>query len=162
MPALCPAYLPVVYGEQDPKLHFNATKYGSVMSAISVPNLFMPFFGGMFLDAKGHKNGIVLFLMIELIGGLLSVSALVFGVRCLSAFDVGTVGKCPLDSSCGLVVVRRSRVCRGELRCGFWRKRHMWRLTTYAGFLFCFLGALCEGAGRPANYSDLRRCIAVS
>lgn len=55
---------------QDPNLHFNETKYGSLMSAISVPNLFMPFVGGLFLDAKGHKQGIRLFLTIELIGEL--------------------------------------------------------------------------------------------
>lgn len=53
---------------QDPDLHFNETKYGAVMSAISLPNLFMPFFGGLFLDSKGHKTGIMLFLTLELVG----------------------------------------------------------------------------------------------
>lgn len=38
------------------------------MSAISIPNLFMPFFGGLFLDSKGHKQGIIIFLSLELIG----------------------------------------------------------------------------------------------
>ena len=81
--------------EQDPKLHFNATKYGSVMSAISVPNLFMPFFGGMFLDAKGYKKGIVLFLMIELVGGCCRCWC--WRLVLVLAFDVNTVTVLPLD-----------------------------------------------------------------
>lgn len=58
----------VRFFSQDPKLHFNETKYGSVISAMSIPNLFMPFFGGLFLDSKGHKHGVILFLCLELIG----------------------------------------------------------------------------------------------
>ncbi|CAN0431313.1 unnamed protein product, partial [Laminaria digitata] len=84
--------------EQDPNLHFNSTKYGTVMSAISVPNLFMPFFGGMFLDAKGHKQGIVLFLMIELIGHVMFTLAmgydnfwLAFAGETLHGLGSGTV-----------------------------------------------------------------------
>lgn len=53
---------------KDPNLNFNETKYGSLMSAISFPNLFMPFFGGLFLDSNGHKQGILLFLGIQLVG----------------------------------------------------------------------------------------------
>eukprot|EP00903_Cladosiphon_okamuranus_P016917 g15595.t1 len=64
------------YFLEDPDLHFNETKYGSVMSAISIPNLFMPFFGGVFLDSKGHKTGIVLFLSLELVGHIIFTFAM--------------------------------------------------------------------------------------
>ncbi|CAN0458507.1 unnamed protein product, partial [Hapterophycus canaliculatus] len=64
---------------QDPKLHFNETKYGSVMSAISIPNLFMPFFGGVFLDSKGHNKGIMLFLTLELVGHVVFTVAMGWG-----------------------------------------------------------------------------------
>eukprot|EP00752_Nemacystus_decipiens_P008829 g7880.t1 len=64
------------YFLQDPNLHFNETKYGAVMSAISLPNLFMPFFGGLFLDSKGHKTGIMLFLSLELVGHVIFTLAM--------------------------------------------------------------------------------------
>ncbi|CAN0398551.1 unnamed protein product [Pylaiella littoralis] len=64
------------YFLEDPKLHFNETKYGSLVSAISMPNLFMPFFGGLFLDSKGHKKGIILFLTLELLGHVLFTLAM--------------------------------------------------------------------------------------
>ncbi|CAN0398522.1 unnamed protein product [Pylaiella littoralis] len=64
------------YFLEDPNLHFNETKYGSLLSAISIPNLFMPFVGGLFLDSKGHKPGIVLFLTVALVGHILFTLAM--------------------------------------------------------------------------------------
>eukprot|EP00752_Nemacystus_decipiens_P008830 g7881.t1 len=64
------------YFLQDPNLRFNETKYGAVMSAIFLPNLFMPFFGGLFLDSKGHNTGIVLFLSLELVGHVIFTLAM--------------------------------------------------------------------------------------
>lgn len=65
-----------VFFLHDPGLKFNETKYGALVSSVSIPNLFMPFFGGLLLDAKGHKQGIVLFLMITLVGHLIFTLAM--------------------------------------------------------------------------------------
>jgi hypothetical protein len=41
-----------VYFLADKSLHFSSVKYGSLMSAQSLPNVFMPFLGGLVLDSK--------------------------------------------------------------------------------------------------------------
>jgi hypothetical protein len=41
-----------VYFLADRALHFSSVKYGSLMSAQSLPNVFMPFLGGLVLDSK--------------------------------------------------------------------------------------------------------------
>ncbi|CAM9687208.1 unnamed protein product [Ectocarpus sp. 13 AM-2016] len=92
-----------VYFLEDPKLHFNETKYGTVMSAISIPNLFMPFFGGLFLDSKGHKQGIIIFLSLELIGHVIFTLAMGCGNFWMAVFGEAVYG---LGSGAVVVAMR--------------------------------------------------------
>ncbi|KAG5186912.1 major facilitator superfamily domain-containing protein [Tribonema minus] len=57
-----------VYFMDNPKLNFTGVKYGSIMSAQSLPNIVMPFLGGVILDSKGPRVGIKTFLAIALAG----------------------------------------------------------------------------------------------
>lgn len=46
----------------DPTFPISNTMYGALISAVSVPNMFLPLIGGRFLDKKGHRS-IMLFLL---------------------------------------------------------------------------------------------------
>ena len=39
----------------DKKLGIDHAEFGAFMSAVSVPNLFIPFFGGLFLDIRKSR-----------------------------------------------------------------------------------------------------------
>ena len=44
------------------------TRYGLLLSMTSLPNFFIPFLGGIFLDKRGHRFATLLFLFLVLIG----------------------------------------------------------------------------------------------
>lgn len=46
----------------DPTFPITNTMYGALISAVSVPNMFIPLFGGRLLDKSGHKS-IIFFLV---------------------------------------------------------------------------------------------------
>lgn len=46
----------------DPTFPITNTMYGALISAVSVPNMFLPLFGGRLLDKSGHKS-IIFFLV---------------------------------------------------------------------------------------------------
>jgi len=63
----------------DPNLHMNSTMYGTLVASFSMFSMFMPLFGGHYIDTCGHRNGMVLFLMIGLVGVLIVIASLYAG-----------------------------------------------------------------------------------
>ncbi|CAK4078380.1 unnamed protein product [Aphanomyces euteiches] len=51
----------------DPVVPVSNTMYGALNSAVSIPNMIVPFFGGHVLDSKGHDS-ILIFLVVMCIG----------------------------------------------------------------------------------------------
>lgn len=52
----------------DKELGLSHAEYGSFQSAVSIPNLFVPFLGGLLLDLRDSRYGILLFLSLCTIG----------------------------------------------------------------------------------------------
>jgi hypothetical protein len=87
-----------VFFLRDPTLNFTSTKYGALLSASILPNIFMPFIGGVLLDKKGSRKGLVLFLSTSLVGYGIFVCAiwlawypLAFLGQVISGFGTGTI-----------------------------------------------------------------------
>jgi len=57
---------------EDKELSIDHAKFGAFQSAVSIPNLFVPFLGGLLLDLRDSRYGILLFL------GLCTLGQLVF------------------------------------------------------------------------------------
>ncbi len=68
-----------VYLVNDPRLHMNETRYGLLLSMTSLPNFFIPFLGGVFLDKRGHRFATLLFLFLVLIGQVIFTIAIQLG-----------------------------------------------------------------------------------
>ena len=56
------------YFLSSPTFPLTHTEFGSFQSALSVPNLFIPFLGGLLLDIRGSPSGTLLFLAFTLVG----------------------------------------------------------------------------------------------
>lgn len=52
----------------DPEFHLTHAQFGSFQSALSLPNLIVPFIGGLLLDIRGSRAGTLLFLSLAFIG----------------------------------------------------------------------------------------------
>lgn len=74
-----------VYLIEDPRLHLSETRYGLLLSMTSLPNFFIPFLGGVFLDKRGHRFATLLFLFLVLIGQIIFTIAIQLG-----DFQLGT------------------------------------------------------------------------
>ena len=46
----------------------SSTRFGTLLSAPSLPNLVMPIFSGLFVDNQGHERGALLFTVVALLG----------------------------------------------------------------------------------------------
>lgn len=96
-----------VYMVEDPRLHLSETRYGLLLSMSSLPNFFIPFLGGVFLDRRGHRFATLLFLFLVLMGQLLFTIAIQLG-----SFEWALVGRCVLGLGEGSVVVaQRAVIC---------------------------------------------------
>ncbi|GMH95521.1 hypothetical protein TL16_g13179 [Triparma laevis f. inornata] len=67
-----------LYLLSDPLLHMNSTLYGTFVASFSMANLFMPFYGGLYIDKCGHRSGLLLFLSVGLVGVLICIISLYF------------------------------------------------------------------------------------
>ena len=56
------------YFLSSPTFPITHTQFGSFQSALSLPNLFIPFLGGLLLDLRGSPSGTLLFLAFTLVG----------------------------------------------------------------------------------------------
>ena len=56
------------YFLSSPTFPLTHTEFGSFQSALSLPNLFIPFLGGLLLDLRGSPSGTLLFLAFTLVG----------------------------------------------------------------------------------------------
>ena len=65
-----------LYLLSDPLLNMNSTLYGTFVASFSMANLFMPFYGGLYIDKCGHRSGLLLFLSIGLLGVLICIISL--------------------------------------------------------------------------------------
>lgn len=75
-----------MYLVEDPRLHLSETRYGVLLSMTSLPNFFIPFLGGVFLDKRGHRFATLLFLFLVLIGQIIFTIAIQLGDFQLGAF----------------------------------------------------------------------------
>lgn len=78
-----------VYLVEDPRLHLSETRYGVLLSMTSLPNFFIPFLGGVFLDKRGHRFATLLFLFLVLIGQIIFTIAIQLGDFQLGTFRIG-------------------------------------------------------------------------
>jgi hypothetical protein len=60
----------------DPELGLTHAQFGTFMSALSIPNMILPFVGGLFLDMRGSRTGTVLMLLIATAGHVVFVIAI--------------------------------------------------------------------------------------
>ncbi|KAG5184709.1 hypothetical protein JKP88DRAFT_268504, partial [Tribonema minus] len=97
-----------VYLLTSPSLHFNAIKYGSIMSAQSLPNVLMPFFGGIILDSKNSRVGLRTFLAVTVAGHI--TFALAVGA---ASYPAALAGAVVYGAGSGtLVVAQRSAISK--------------------------------------------------
>lgn len=69
----------------DPSFPITNTMYGALISAVSVPNMFLPLFGGRWLDKSGHRS-IRLFLVWICVGQAIFAIGMEFKLFWLALF----------------------------------------------------------------------------
>lgn len=69
----------------DPDFPITNTMYGALISAVSVPNMFLPLFGGRLLDKSGHKS-IIFFLAWICVGQAIFALGMQFKLYWLALF----------------------------------------------------------------------------
>ncbi|TFJ85289.1 hypothetical protein NSK_003712 [Nannochloropsis salina CCMP1776] len=96
-----------VYMVNDARLHLSETRYGLLLSMSSLPNFFIPFLGGVFLDKRGHRFATLLFLFLVLLGQCLFTVAIQLG-----SYPWALVGRVVMGLGEGSVVVaQRAVIC---------------------------------------------------
>lgn len=65
--------LPTIF--KDPSFELTHAQAGALQSAISVPNLFLPFFGGLALDFRSAPRATMFFLLLTIIGQIFFTAA---------------------------------------------------------------------------------------
>lgn len=94
-----------VFFLSDPKIHFTGTMYGTLVSCQSLPNVVMPVLGGLILDSRGHRLGLIVFLLIALLGHVAFTLAMTRGV-----FGLALVGEIIYGLGSGTVIVGQRAV----------------------------------------------------
>ena len=93
------------YFLHSPAFPLSHTQFGSFQSALSVPNLFIPFLGGLLLDLRGSPSGTTLFLLLTLVGHTL------FTVSCsLHSYPSALLSRALFGLGQGSTVVAQGRI----------------------------------------------------
>ena len=103
------------YFLNSPSFPLTHAQFGAFQSALSVPNLFIPFLGGLLLDLRGSPSGTVVFLLFTLLGHC------AFTVACsLHSFPAAVVSRGLFGLGQGSTVV-----AQGRIAAVFFRGREM-------------------------------------
>ena len=90
----------------DPEFNLDHTKLGMWQSAVSVPNMFVPVLGGLFLDHKGSAHGTILALSLCVLGHL------GFIISCMyKSFEWALIARIVFGLGQGSTVVAQGRIC---------------------------------------------------
>ena len=93
------------YFLSSPTFPLTHTQFGSFQSALSLPNLFIPFLGGLLLDLRGSPSGTLLFLAFTLIGHTL------FTLACeANSYPSALVSRALFGLGQGSTVVAQGRI----------------------------------------------------
>ena len=60
----------------DERLQLTSTGYGMLVASFSFSSLFLPLFGGYYVDSQGHRNGMIFFAMMGCFGQLVCTLSL--------------------------------------------------------------------------------------
>ena len=93
------------YFLHSPTFPLTHTQFGSFQSALSLPNLFIPFLGGLLLDLRGSPLGTCLFLLLTLVGHTL------FTLSCsLHSYPSALLSRALFGLGQGSTVVAQGRI----------------------------------------------------
>jgi MFS family permease len=125
----------------DKSFGLDHTQLGMFQSALSVPNLFMPILGGLFLDQRGNSRGTILMLCICLIGHTGFVIACMY-----KSFSWALFARVIFGLGQGSTVVAQGRICA----------------TFFTGREIVFAVALTESTHNLANFISFVYVVPVS
>jgi MFS family permease len=89
----------------DPDLNISHTEFGYLQASVSLPNVILPFLGGIFLDIKGTGFGAVVLNAIVVIGHLVFVIFLSF-----KNFVGALIGRCVYGLALGSLTVAQGKL----------------------------------------------------
>ena len=125
----------------DEEFGLDHTKLGLFQSAVSIPNLFMPVLGGLFLDRKGSAKGTMICLALCLIGHLGFVIACIY-----RSFPWALAARVVFGLGQGSTVVAQGRICA----------------TWFVGREMVFAIALTESTHHLSNFIAFVYVVPVS
>src|SRR5688572_14350887 len=125
----------------DKEFGLDHTQMGLFQSAVSIPNLFMPLLGGLFLDHRGNSLGTIVMLIITLIGHLGFVIACMY-----KSFKWALFSRIIFGLGQGSTVVAQGRICA----------------TWFVGREIVFAIALTESTHNLSNFIAFIYVVPVS